>query len=78
MPLPSVGIAAPGCFALIPTILLNFVVFPNANGVASQPLAIPVDPALRNIPLHVQNLVFDGAANAAGLVTSNALTFFVH
>lgn len=76
--LPSVGIAAPGCFALIPTILLNFVVFPNVNGVASQPLAIPVDPALRNIPLHVQNLVFDGAANAAGLVTSNALTFFVH
>jgi len=26
----------------------------------------------------VQNLTFDLAANAAGLVTSNALTFFIH
>ena len=76
--LPAVGIAAPTCFALIPTILLQFTAFPNANGVASQPLSIPVDPALRNIPLNVQNLTFDLAANAAGLVTSNALTFFIH
>jgi len=76
--LPAVGIAAPTCFALIPSILLQFTAFPNANGVASQPLSIPVDPALRNIPLNVQNLTFDLAANAAGLVTSNALTFFIH
>lgn len=75
--LPVIGFPAPGCFALIPTILLQFTVFANPQGFASQGVAIPLDPALRNIPLYVQSVTLD-AANAANLVTSNGMTFFVH
>lgn len=76
--LPAVGLAAPGCFALISSILLQYTVFSNPLGFATQSLSIPVDPALRNIPLYVQNVTLDAGANTAGLVTSNAMTFFVH
>ncbi len=75
--LPSVGIAAPGCFALLTSIPFQFTQFANALGCASQPLVIPLDPSLRNIPLYAQYATFDLGANAANLVTSNALSFAV-
>ena len=75
--LPVIGLAAPGCFALITSIVLQYTSLSNAQGYATQPLPIPVDPALRGIPLYVQSATLDGPANPAGLVTSNAMTFAV-
>jgi len=75
--LPVVGLAAPGCFALLTSIVLQYTAFSNAQGYASQALQIPVDPFLRGIPLYVQSATLDGAANSAGIVTSNAMNFAV-
>lgn len=75
--LPVIGLAAPGCFALITSIVLQYTSLSNPQGYATQPLPIPVDPALRGIPLYVQSATLDGPANPAGLVTSNAMTFAV-
>ncbi len=75
--LPTVGLGAPGCFALIPTIVLQYTAFADARGLATQALPIPVDPFLRNIPLYVQCATLDAGANAANLVTSNAMSFVV-
>lgn len=76
--LPAIGIAAPGCYALMSTILLQFTVGANALGCASLPVVVPFDPNLRNIPLHVQFATLDLGANAANVAMSNATTFFVH
>jgi CHRD domain len=70
------GINAPGCVALT-NVLLTYAAFPDARGCASQGIDIPLDPALRNIPLTNQWLIFDQPANPVGLVVSNGLTFFV-
>lgn len=75
--LPAVGLAAPGCFALLTSIVLQYTAFSNAQGYATQALPIPVDPFLRGIPLYVQSATLDGPANSAGIVTSNAMNFAV-
>ncbi len=75
--LPVIGLAAPDCFALITSIVLQYTVLANPQGYSTQALPIPVDPALRGIPLYVQSATLDGPANPAGIVTSNAMTFAV-
>lgn len=75
--LPLLGIGAPGCHALLTSIVLQFTQITNAQGCASQPIAVPLDPNLRNVPLVAQWVALDALANPAQLVTSNALSFVV-
>jgi hypothetical protein len=75
--LPLIAVNAPQCHVLT-DIVLTYVAFSDSMGCAHVGLSIPLDPALRNIPLYTEWVTFDAGANPAGIVTSNALTFFVH
>ena len=70
--LPTLGLAAPGCFLLVDP-ASSLVQFTDARGSATQPFRLPFAPALRGLGFYTQWLVFDAGANAAGLVLSNAL-----
>lgn len=71
--LPALGLAAPRCYLLIdPQTIL--VVLADAFGCASQPLTVPVVPALRGQRFYAQWVSLDPAANPSGFVTSSALT----
>ncbi|MGE3174917.1 MAG: CHRD domain-containing protein [Planctomycetota bacterium] len=73
--LTTVGLNAPGCFALT-DVALTFAQFPDGRGCAKQILNVPLDPSLRSVPLVNQWLIFD-TVNPAGLVTTNGLAFAV-
>ena len=47
---------------------------PVVGGSLTSSFAIPNDPGLFGVQIHEQGLSFDPAANAAGMVVSNAIT----
>ncbi len=73
LPLDLGIIGAPGC-SLDVGILLEFNFFTNGLGELHLPLTLPVDPANHGLTLYVQFALFDPAANAVGLTTSNLMT----
>ena len=76
--LPVLSLAAPGCFALITSNLLQFTQVSTGLGVCQQPVPVPLTPALRNIPLEAQWATLDAGANPANIVVSNALAFVIN
>lgn len=76
LPAPSVGVAAPGCTLLLAPQLLE-ARLSDASGCASFALAMPLLPNLRGSRHVAQWFVLDAAANAAGLIASDALTFTI-
>ncbi len=74
--LPTLGLAAPGCYLLVePATIL--VAFADAFGCAELPLTIPFNPALRGLQFYSQWVSLDPAANLGGYVTSSALTLTI-
>ncbi len=73
LPLDLGIIGAPGC-TLDVGIILEFDFFTNGLGELHLPLTLPVDPANHGLTLYVQFALFDPAANAVGLTTSNLMT----
>lgn len=77
VPLPadltSLGLAAPRCYLLVdPTTVL--AVLADAFGCATQPLTVPMTPALRGQRFYSQWLSLDPPANPSGFVTSSGIT----
>lgn len=70
---PTVGLAAPNCYFLA-DLATTAGTFADGFGCASFRLNVPFLPPLRGLDLFSQWYVFDPAANAAGLVASNALS----
>lgn len=74
--LPALGLNAPGCYLLTqPDALLLRLA--DGLGCASLTLDLPIVPALRRNLFHCQWVGLDPAANPAGFVTSNAVSFEV-
>jgi hypothetical protein len=73
-PLPlaftTAGLAAPNCYFLT-DLASTASTFSDANGCATFRLNVPLLPVLRGTTFYSQWFVFDGAANAAGIVASN-------
>jgi hypothetical protein len=77
IPLPveftTMGFAAPHCF-FVAAIGATTISFTDARGCAHQTLNLPFAPFLAGTPVFAQWFVFDTAANAFGLVSSNGLS----
>jgi hypothetical protein len=69
LPLPLPG--APGCDLLVAADVLE-VAITNIAGFTQSPIAVPNQPALAGAELFHQWFVLDQAANAIGVVASNA------
>ena len=63
---------APGC-SLGPTPNQLAFLLTDSVGQASLPLTLPNDPSLLGQQHSAQFVIFDGAANASGLVTSDTI-----
>ncbi|MEQ1634692.1 MAG: CHRD domain-containing protein, partial [Planctomycetota bacterium] len=74
--LPSMGFQAPDCHALTDVVLSNLGAT-DPFGCARMTLSVPFDQVLRGASMHLQWLLVDPAANAIGLVVSNASTFTI-
>lgn len=70
---PTAGLAAPNCYFLT-DLLTTSGAFADGFGCASFRMNVPFLPPLRGLDLFSQWFVFDAAANAAGIVASNALS----
>src|SRR5262249_40426930 len=70
--LPSVGLAAPDCFFLVAP---QVTVASLADAAGGAPRLVPIRllPPLVGVSVYAQWYAFDAAANAFGLVTSNAI-----
>jgi hypothetical protein len=71
--LTAAGLPAPRCHALVDP-AATVVVFTNALGCGAVQLNVPLAASLRGVRYFGQWFVFDGPANAAGVVTSSGLT----
>ena len=74
--LPTLGFAAPNCHALTHVLVSNLGPT-DPFGCSTMTLSVPFDQALRGTTLNSQWLLIDPAANAIGLVVSNATTFTI-
>lgn len=70
LPASLASFGMPGCVAYASPDL--FVLLPASNGTASWQWQVPAQPQLFDLAFYQQGLSLDAAANAAGLVASNA------
>ena len=76
LPLDLTSFGMPGCLAHVSLDCSALV--PGAGGIATSALTVPALPALAGMIAHGQAIVFDpSAANPAGLVMSDAITFVI-
>ncbi|MCR9248722.1 MAG: hypothetical protein NXI31_27145 [bacterium] len=78
LPFALAGFGMPGCTLYHDASLILFGPCPvTAPGVATHTFPIPVIPAISGLEFYLQSWVPDPAANAGGLITSNALALTI-
>lgn len=74
--LPTLGVAAPGCFLLIEPVT-SMAVVQDGSGYGAVLLDVPFAPVLRGVSVYSQLCTLDPPANPSWLVPSNALAMTI-